>query len=160
MTRTRPVPAEAAVTTASIMPAATTIARARLHRVSRRVPDDASDLLLYRMPRRTLRDRLFLILLLAASAVVFLVNLTVSGYANEFYSAAAQAGSMDWTAFLFGSLDPGNAITVDKPPASIWIMALSVRLLGLSSLSILLPQALMGIATTCLVSAINRRPPR
>ncbi len=126
-------------------------------RFPRLTPQDASDLLLYRMPRRTKRDWGLLALLLAASAVVFLVNLTVSGYANEFYSAAAQAGSMNWTAFLFGSLDPGNAITVDKPPASIWVMALSVRIFGLSSLSILLPQALMGIATTWLIYATVRR---
>ncbi len=95
--------------------------------------------------------------LLAASAFVFFWNLTASGYANEFYSAAAQAGSQSWSAFLWGALDSGGAITVDKPPASIWLMALSVRLLGLSSFSILLPQALMGIACTYLCYAAVRR---
>ncbi len=28
---------------------------------------------------------------------------------------------------LFGSLDPGNAITVDKPPAALWVMAAVLR---------------------------------
>ena len=28
-----------------------------------------------------------------------------------------------WEAFFFGSLDAGNVITVDKPPASLWVMA-------------------------------------
>ena len=108
-------------------------------------------------PRWTQRERIgFTVLLLVASAV-FLVGLTASGYANEFYSAAAQAGSMDWKAFLWGSLDPGNAITVDKPPASIWLMALSVRIFGLSSFAILLPQALMGIATTAVLYLTVRR---
>lgn len=108
-------------------------------------------------PPRTRTDWLALFALMATSCFVFLWNLDASGYANEFYSAAAQAGSQNWEAFLWGSLDAGNAITVDKPPASLWVMALSVRLLGLSSFSILLPQALMGIACTYLCYAITRR---
>ena len=95
--------------------------------------------------------------LLAFAAFIFFWNLDASGYANEFYSAAAQAGSKSWSAFLWGSLDAGGAITVDKPPASIWLMALSVRLLGLSPFAILLPQALMGVATTLAVYLIARR---
>ncbi len=96
-------------------------------------------------------------LLLAAACFVFFWNLTASGYANEFYSAAAQAASQSWSAFLWGSLDAGGAITVDKPPASIWLMALSVRALGLNSFAILLPQALMGVACCALVYCIARR---
>ena len=110
-----------------------------------------------RAPRRGARDWAAFAALMAASCFVFFWNLTASGYANEFYSAAAQAGSQDWEAFFWGSLDAGNAITVDKPPASIWLMALSVRLLGLSSFAILLPQALMGVATTWLLYACTRR---
>ena len=108
-------------------------------------------------PARGPLDWITLALLMLAAAFVFFWNLTASGYANEFYSAAAQAGSKSWEAFLWGSLDAGNAITVDKPPASIWLMALSVRLLGLSSFAILLPQALMGVACTYLLYATVRR---
>lgn len=108
-------------------------------------------------PARRPRDWAALALLMAAAAFVFFWNLTASGYANEFYSAAAQAGAKSWEAYLWGGLDAGGAITVDKPPASIWLMALSVRLLGLSSFAILLPQALMGVACTYLVYAIVRR---
>ena len=82
-------------------------------------------------PPRTSTDWLALAALMLTSCFVFLWNLDASGYANEFYSAAAQAGSQNWEAFLWGSLDAGNAITVDKPPAAIWVMALSVRLLHL-----------------------------
>ncbi|MFC7620874.1 ArnT family glycosyltransferase [Microlunatus sp. GCM10028923] len=95
--------------------------------------------------------------LLIGTAVFYLWGLSASGYANSFYSAAAQAGSQDWTAFLFGSLDPSNSITVDKPPASLWLMALSVRLFGLSSASILVPQALLGVATVAVLYATVRR---
>lgn len=95
--------------------------------------------------------------LLLGTAVLYFWNLTVNGYANEFYAAAAQAGSESWTAFFYGSLDAGNAITVDKPPASLWFMAISVRILGLSSFAILLPQVLMGIATVAVVARTVRR---
>ncbi|MBQ1122930.1 glycosyltransferase family 39 protein [Streptomyces sp. B15] len=96
--------------------------------------------------------------LLAATAVLYLYGLGASGYANSFYSAAAQAGGVSWKAFLFGSLDAGNAITVDKPPAALWPMALSVRLFGLGSWQILVPQALLGVASVGLLySAVRRR---
>ncbi len=95
-------------------------------------------------------------LLLATSSLYFW-NLTASGYANSFYSAAAQAGSRSWEAFFYGSSDAANAITVDKPPASLWFMALSVRLFGLSSFAILLPQVLMGVATVGVLHATVKR---
>ena len=95
--------------------------------------------------------------LLLATALFYLYNLTANGYANSFYSAAVQAGSDSWKAFFFGSSDAGNSITVDKPPASLWVMALSVRVLGLSSFSILLPEVLMGVAAVGVVHATVKR---
>ena len=98
-----------------------------------------------------------LLVLLAGTAMLYLWGLSASGYANSFYSAAAQAGSKSWTAFLYGSLDAGNAITVDKPPASLWLMALSVRIFGLSPWSILVPQALLGVVTVGVMYTAVRR---
>jgi 4-amino-4-deoxy-L-arabinose transferase-like glycosyltransferase len=95
--------------------------------------------------------------LLTATAVLYLWGLGASGYGNDFYAAASQAGSLSWKAFFFGSLDPSNAITVDKPPASLWVSGLSVRLFGLSSWSILVPQALEGVAAVALLYAAVRR---
>ncbi|MER6166452.1 glycosyltransferase family 39 protein [Streptomyces violaceorubidus] len=95
--------------------------------------------------------------LLLATALLYLWNLSASGYANSFYSAAVQAGSQSWKAFFFGSLDAGNAITVDKPPAALWPMALAVRIFGLSSWSVLVPEVLMGVATVAVVYAAVRR---
>jgi hypothetical protein len=80
--------------------------------------------------------------LLAATAVTYLWNLGASGWANSFYAAAVQAGTQSLKAWLFGSLDSGNAITVDKPPAALWVMTASARLFGFSSWSLLVPQAL------------------
>jgi 4-amino-4-deoxy-L-arabinose transferase-like glycosyltransferase len=91
------------------------------------------------------------------AAVMYLWNLTASGYANAYYSAAALAASQSWTAWFFGSLDAGNFITVDKPPLATMLMGLSVRLFGLSSWSILLPEALLGMGSVLLLFAIVRR---
>jgi 4-amino-4-deoxy-L-arabinose transferase-like glycosyltransferase len=104
-----------------------------------------------------LRARLEHAALLLGTAALYLWNLGASGWANAFYSAAAQAGSQDWTAWFFGSSDAANAITVDKPPAALWMTGLSVRLFGLNSWSILVPQALMGVATVWIVYLAVRR---
>ncbi|WP_405398097.1 ArnT family glycosyltransferase [Streptomyces microflavus] len=95
--------------------------------------------------------------LLLAVALAYFYNLSASGYANSFYSAAVQAGSQSWKALFFGSLDSANAITVDKPPAALWPMALSVRLFGLNSWAILAPQVLMGVATAAVLNTAVRR---
>ena len=102
-------------------------------------------------------ERPALAVLLVATAGLYLWGLGASGWANSFYSAAAQAGSQSWKAWFFGSFDAASSITVDKPPASLWIMGLSVRVFGLSSWSILVPQALMGVATVGVVYAAVRR---
>ncbi len=98
-----------------------------------------------------------LLLLLLGSAALFVWNLSASGWANPYYSAAALAGSKDWAAMLFGSFDAGNAITVDKTPAALWVMSLSARIFGFSSWSILAPQALEGVAAVWLLYLSVRR---
>ena len=91
------------------------------------------------------------------AAILYIVNLTVSGFANTYYSAAALAASQSWSAWFFGSIDSANFITVDKPPLATMVMGLSVRLFGLSSWSVLLPEALMGVGTVVLLMAVVRR---
>ena len=92
----------------------------------------------------------------ALAAIVYLVNLTISGYANTYYSAAALAASKSWSAWFFGSFDAANFITVDKPPLATMLMGLLVRLFGLSSWSILLPEALAGVATVAILFVVVR----
>jgi 4-amino-4-deoxy-L-arabinose transferase-like glycosyltransferase len=98
-----------------------------------------------------------LLTLLALAAVLYLWDLGASGWANSFYSAAVQAGTKSWKAFFFGSSDSSNFITVDKPPASLWPMEISARIFGLNSWSILVPQALEGVATVGVVYLTVRR---
>jgi 4-amino-4-deoxy-L-arabinose transferase-like glycosyltransferase len=95
--------------------------------------------------------------LLLVTGILYIWNLASSGWANSFYSAAVQAGASNWEAFFYGSSDAANSITVDKPPMSLWFMELSVRLFGLSSFSVLLPEALMGVATVAVVYLTVRR---
>ena len=98
-----------------------------------------------------------LLTLLAATGLLYLWDLGASGWANSFYSAAVQASTKSWKAFFFGSFDASNLITVDKPAISLWPMDISARLFGVNAWSILVPQALMGVATVGLVYATVRR---
>jgi 4-amino-4-deoxy-L-arabinose transferase-like glycosyltransferase len=98
-----------------------------------------------------------LAVLLVATAVLYLWGLGASGWANSFYSAAVQAGTKSWKAFFFGSSDAANSITVDKPPMALWVMGISARIFGVNSWSILVPQALAGVASVGLLYASVKR---
>jgi 4-amino-4-deoxy-L-arabinose transferase-like glycosyltransferase len=101
--------------------------------------------------------RCLLVALLAGTGLLYLWRLSASGYGNEFYAAAVQAGTHSWKAFFFGSFDANSFITVDKPPASLWVMELSGRTFGFSSWSMLAPQAIEGVAAVALLYATVRR---
>jgi 4-amino-4-deoxy-L-arabinose transferase-like glycosyltransferase len=101
--------------------------------------------------------RLALAALLACTAALYLWNLSATGYGNTFYAAAAQAGAQSWSAWFFGALDARGFITVDKPPGALWVTGLSVRLFGMNSWSVLVPQALMGVAAVAVLFATVKR---
>jgi 4-amino-4-deoxy-L-arabinose transferase-like glycosyltransferase len=98
-----------------------------------------------------------LVALLVGTGLLYMWGLGASGWANSFYSAAVQAGTKSWKAFFFGSSDASNFITVDKPPAALWVMEISARIFGVNSWSILVPQALEGVAAVGLLYATVRR---
>jgi 4-amino-4-deoxy-L-arabinose transferase-like glycosyltransferase len=104
-----------------------------------------------------LRSRLELWVLLALASVLDVVALDRNGFANTYYSAAVRSMTQSWHAFVYGSFDAAGVMTVDKPPLSLWVQAISARLFGFSSWSLLLPQALMGVATVALVYDLVRR---
>jgi 4-amino-4-deoxy-L-arabinose transferase-like glycosyltransferase len=103
------------------------------------------------------RMRPELALLLLVAGVLNLWGLSENGWANEYYSAAVRSMSSSWHAFLYGSFDAAGAMTVDKPPLSSWVQVAFVKVFGFHSLSMLLPQALMGVATVALVYDLTRR---
>jgi 4-amino-4-deoxy-L-arabinose transferase-like glycosyltransferase len=119
--------------------------RGRIARLLRRQPEDPA------------WARPALLALIAATAVLYLVGLSHDGWANAFYAGAVQAGTKSWKAFFFGSFDAANFITVDKPPASLWVMEISARIFGLNSWSLLVPQALEGVATVGVLYTTVRR---
>jgi len=98
-----------------------------------------------------------LLLLLAATAALYLWDLGASSTANSFYAAAVQAGTKSWKAMFFGSLDWNNVITVDKPAVFMWPMEIAGRLFGFNSWSMLVPQALEGVLAVGLLAATLRR---
>jgi 4-amino-4-deoxy-L-arabinose transferase-like glycosyltransferase len=102
-------------------------------------------------------ERPALLALLAGTAVLYVWGLGASDWGNSFYAAAVQAGTLSWRALFFGALDSSSYITVDKPPASLWMMALSGRVFGFSSWSMLVPNALCGVAAVGLLYGSVRR---
>jgi 4-amino-4-deoxy-L-arabinose transferase-like glycosyltransferase len=91
------------------------------------------------------------------AAVLYTWGLSSMGWANSYYAAAVKAGTKSWKAFFFGAIDPGSFITVDKPPAAFWVQALSARLFGFNSWSILLPQAAAGVGSVLILHRLVRK---
>ena len=97
-----------------------------------------------------------LIVLLAIAGVLNLWALDLNGWANNYYAAAVRSMTTSWHAFLYGAFDSAALQTVDKPPLALWVQALAARAFGFNSWSILVPQALMGVATVGLVYDLAR----
>ncbi len=95
--------------------------------------------------------------LVGVTAFLNLWDLSRNGWANTYYSAAVRSMSSSWHDFLYASFDRSGVMTVDKPPLALWVQSLSVRVFGYHPLSLLLPQALMGIAGVVLVYDLVRR---
>src|SRR5258708_7959218 len=120
--------------------------------------DLAAPAIAARLPRvRVAPGALALPGLTLVAAVLYLVNLNVSGYANTYYAMAAQAASQSWSALFFGALDARGFITLDKPPLATALMGLSVKVFGLNSWSILAPQAALGVGTVVVLYLAVRR---
>ena len=106
---------------------------------------------------RAMLGRPELLVLLALAGLLYLWALSRNGWANTYYSAAVRSMAGSWHDFLYGSFDASGLMTVDKPPLALWVQALSVRVFGFSSLPILVPQALMGMASAGLTYDLVRR---
>ena len=60
---------------------------------------------------------------------------------------------LSWHNFFFGAFEPGGSVSIDKPPVDLWLQVASVKLLGFSSTTLKLPEALAGIAAVPLLFA-------
>src|SRR5438105_3868908 len=110
-----------------------------------------------RFERERILPHLGLGFALALAVGLNLWNLSQNGYGNSYYAVAVQSMLKSWHNFFFASYDGGGFITVDKPPVGLWIQALSTKLFGFSGLSLLLPEALAGLASVALVFYLVRR---
>jgi 4-amino-4-deoxy-L-arabinose transferase-like glycosyltransferase len=98
-----------------------------------------------------------MVLIGVLAAVLYFHQLSANAFSNTFYAAAVKSGTESWKAFFFGSLDRSSFITVDKPPASLWLMELSGRIFGFSSVSMLAPIALAGATSVVVLYHLVRR---
>jgi 4-amino-4-deoxy-L-arabinose transferase-like glycosyltransferase len=99
-----------------------------------------------------------LVAVLALATVLDVHRISQNGYGNIFYSAGVKSMLRSWHNFFFVSFDPGGLVTIDKPPLALWLQALSAKLFGLAPLSLLLPEAIVGVlAVALLYRALARR---
>ncbi|MFF4355955.1 ArnT family glycosyltransferase [Streptomyces sp. NPDC001604] len=97
-----------------------------------------------------------LIAILVLAAALYAWNLSGSGM-NTFYSGAVWAGTQSWKAWFFGSLDPGNFLTVDKPPLALMVMGLSCRVFGFGTWQMMAPMIAVALATIWILHANVKR---
>ncbi|GAA2501285.1 ArnT family glycosyltransferase [Streptomyces longisporus] len=97
-----------------------------------------------------------LIAILVLAAALYAWNLSGSSM-NTFYSGAVWAGTQSWKAWFFGSLDPGNFLTVDKPPFALMVMGLSCRVFGFGTWQMMAPMIVVALATIWILHTTVKR---
>jgi 4-amino-4-deoxy-L-arabinose transferase-like glycosyltransferase len=107
--------------------------------------------------RRPVREWVGLGAVVLLAAGLRLWRLDQNGFGNTYYAAAVRSMLVNWTNFFFGSFDPAGLVTVDKPPVAIWLQALSAKMFGFRGLSLLVPEALLGVASVLLTYHLVRR---
>ena len=89
--------------------------------------------------------------------VLYSWDLRATQIGNVYYAAAVKSASLSWKAMFFGAIDPRGFITVDKPPAALWLMATSARIFGFGTLSMMLPEVLCGVGSVLLLHRLVRK---
>ena len=107
--------------------------------------------------RITFLEMVALFAILMFATWLRLWKLDQNGTGNPYYAAAVRSMLVNGTNFFFGSFDPAGFVTVDKPPAALWVQALSAKVFGFNGYSLLAPQALMGIASVAVLYGMVRR---
>lgn len=98
----------------------------------------------------------FLIGVVILAAFLNIYNIWSSSYANVYYTTAVASMLQSFHNFFFASLDPAGFITIDKPPVAFWVQSLFAYFLGVQGWSVILPQALAGVGSVCLVYFLAR----
>ncbi|RKP48860.1 glycosyltransferase family 39 protein [Cohnella endophytica] len=105
----------------------------------------------HEVPKSTGRWDFYLLLTMLMSSFLQGYNIWTDKYANTYYTTAVGSMLQSWHNFFFVSLDSAGSVTVDKPPLTFWIQALSAKIFGLHGWSVILPQALSGVLSVWLI---------
>lgn len=100
---------------------------------------------------------LLLLGILFLSTFFYLCQITQNNLGNIYYAATVKSMSMSWHNFFFASFEPGGFIAMDKPPLSLWLQVVSVKLFGFSGISLVLPLILAGIASVAVLYLLVER---
>src|SRR5262249_60384512 len=94
----------------------------------------------------------------AVAAVALALRLTgLSRVAPDpFYDAAVRSMGTSWHDFLFGALEPGGSVAIDKPAVALWPQVLATKLFGFDTAALLLPGALAGAVSVGLVYVLAK----
>ncbi len=98
-----------------------------------------------------------LVVVALLAAALRLWGLDRNGFGNSYYAAAVRSMMVSGSNFFFGSFDPLGMVTVDKPPVAIWLQALAVKVFGFRGLSLLVPEAVLGVGSVVLTYHLVRR---
>ena len=101
--------------------------------------------------------RICLAAILAVAAALRFWRLGETGFITPYYLAGVRSMMAGWHNFLFNAFDPAGFVSLDKPPVAFWIQTASAELFGFSPFSVLLPQALEGLAAIALLYLLVRR---
>jgi len=74
-----------------------------------------------------------------------------------YYSAAAETAGNDLGLFIVGGFDSGGFVTVDKPPAGLWLPAIVGRVFGGGASSFVAANAVLAFAAAVAVGATSGR---
>jgi 4-amino-4-deoxy-L-arabinose transferase-like glycosyltransferase len=108
----------------------------------------ASRLAIWRAPRdQPAWARPVLLVITAVSAFSYAWRASAPVNIEIYYAAAVRSMSMSWHDFVFGAFDPAGTITTDKLPGAFWVQALSLRLFGVHTWALVLPQVIAGALT-------------
>ncbi|WP_026910376.1 ArnT family glycosyltransferase [Patulibacter minatonensis] len=76
---------------------------------------------------------------------------------TPFYDAAVRSMGSSWHDFFYGAIEPGGRVAIDKTPVDLWLQVASTKVLGFSSVSLRLPQAVCGVLAVPLLFDVVRR---
>ncbi|MBD7912159.1 MULTISPECIES: glycosyltransferase family 39 protein [Clostridium] len=103
------------------------------------------------------KEKIMLGLILILSCILNFTNLSIDGYANEYYAAGVKSMTTSLKNFFFVAFDPTGFVTIDKPPLGFMIQAISAKIFGYSGWSIIFPQALAGVISVGVIYYLVKR---